>query len=167
VGDAVFGHLDDRSQPFEVAQAEIYREVRRARLYQRPLALMTVSCTTDNPKVLPARLMELIEKELTQKYLAARMADLLAKEMRSSDIIAQRDGYFVALLPESNRDDAVELATRIESEAQESLGLRVRFGVASFPNQEVTFEKLLERAEAEMRASTGVKRQREIVAAAR
>ena len=167
VGDAVFGHLDDRSQPFEVAQVEIYREVRRARLYQRPLALMTISSGDETPKVLPSRLMEMIEKELTQKYLAARLADLLTKELRYSDIIAQRDGYFVALLPESSREEVLELATRIEAAAQETLGLKVRFGVASFPNQEVTFEKLLERAETEMRGSTAVKRPREIVAAAR
>ena len=41
---------------------------------------------------------------------------------------------------------------RIEAVARERLGMSLKIGLSSFPDQEVTFDKLLESAEAEMRS---------------
>jgi hypothetical protein len=56
----------------------------------------------------------------------------------------------VIVLPEINRESVAEVIQRLESAAKENLGLELSFGVSTFPDEEVTFEKLLECAETEM-----------------
>ena len=56
----------------------------------------------------------------------------------------------MVLLPEADRDDALEVMSRLRTAGQESLGLELEIGVATFPDEAVTFETLLQNAEEEM-----------------
>jgi GGDEF domain-containing protein len=67
-------------------------------------------------------------------------------------VIADRGEHFLVMLPEASRQEAEQVAKRIERAAEDRHGMAVRFGIASFPHQEITFDKLLETAEAELRA---------------
>jgi GGDEF domain-containing protein len=66
-------------------------------------------------------------------------------------VIADRGDHYVVLLPEAGRADAEQLAKRLERAAGDRHGIALRFGIASFPHQEITFDKLLETAESELR----------------
>jgi hypothetical protein len=89
----------DRSRPFTSGQGELYREVRRARSYHRPLALLSLSIAPESAAASLDRFTRELEKDLTAAYLRARLVELLSQEMKASDILTQRDGHFVALLP--------------------------------------------------------------------
>lgn len=146
----VVDQLMDRAQPFETGQAEIYREIQRARLYRRPLSLLAVSAKGESVEFSFDRIKKEMQEKAIEKYVAARLANLLLEEMNDCDIITQRDDHFIVLLPEVNRESVVEVITKLSAAAQEELGLRLSFGVSTFPEQEVTFEQMLERAEEDM-----------------
>lgn len=159
------GPLDKEAEPFDHAQTLIYREVRRARRHHRSLALMAVSTPevsfnwslkprADVP--FPPRVVEDMVRELGSKYVLARVARLLRSKLDDSAIVTQADDHFVVVLPETANDKLQEILKMLRSAAEENLGLELKIGSATFPDQEVTFEALLEQAEAEMSRLPGV-----------
>lgn len=154
VESPVVQHLNDSSRPFAVGQYDIYREIRRARAHHRPLSMMAISPNGGTVEVARNRLIEQIQRESVDRYVRAQVANLLAGETRESDLIAERDGYFVTLLPETTSDEAHRFSVRLKQVARDHLGLGLRIGLASFPDQEVTFAQLLARASDEMQNGT-------------
>lgn len=146
----LFGHLGQVAEPFATGQGQIYREIRRARHYQRPATLLAISVTNNSFEQSFDRFLAELQQETTKKYMRARVADFLIRKLRDCDIVARRDHHFVALLPETGRHNVEPVLERLERAAAEELGLNIQVGVATFPDEAVTFETLLERAEAKM-----------------
>ena len=146
------GGIRDNAEPFSRSQGEMFREVRRARRYERPLSLLAVSATGALPPAALLRLAEQARIESLDRYVSGRLASLLDEETAGSTVIADRGEHFLVMLPEASRQEAEQVAKRIERAAEDRHGMAVRFGIASFPHQEITFDKLLETAEAELRA---------------
>jgi GGDEF domain-containing protein len=161
VAAAMVGNLRDASVPFEVGQSEIYREMRRARRHQRPLALLSIGLPDGAMSVSSPRLLEQLQRENLRRYATAQLAHLLSDEADDSDLIARRGDHFVTLLPEATYEEASLFAKRLQTHAANQLGLRLHVGVATFPDREVTFEKLVETAEAEMQAQAASEQDRE------
>lgn len=152
VATAVCVRWTDRALPFTEGQAEIYREIRRARRFHRPLTLLTVSATRQSLELSLNRLIEEVQQLTVRQYAMARIGDLLAAETKDCDIITYRDGEFVALLPETQPGQVAELSERLAQAALEKLGIQLKIGASSFPDEEVTFVELLQRAEEAMEA---------------
>ena len=153
VSDTMMARLPAMFRPFQAEQSEMYREIRRARMYRRPLVLLAVTAHPESLRPALHRFIEEVQRVTLARYTAGRIAQLLSEEMKDCDIIAQRDDHFVVLIPETSRDSAGQLVAKLSAAAREKLGLALKLGLCSFPDQEVTFEKLLERAELEMRQS--------------
>jgi len=151
VQSSMIRHLEDSSRPFAVGQYDIYREIRRARAHHRPLSLMAISPNGGSVHVARNELIDRIQRESVGRYVRSQVANLLAVETRESDVITEREGYFVTVLPETTSEEAQRFAHRLKENSEKQLGLGLRVGVASFPDQEVTFEQLLARADYEMR----------------
>ena len=147
----VLSHVHERSLPFETGQTEIYREIRRARLHGRPLALMVVAPTNADSVAVRDRIAEEIARNMARDYLTARLAGLLSSGMTGCEIITQRDGRFIVLLPETTRDAAAATVARLGNAAKEELGVELEFGYSLFPDEEVSFVGLLEHAEENVR----------------
>jgi hypothetical protein len=148
-------HLHDRSHSFEKGQGEIYREIRRARRYHRPLTLLAVSPKDGAVKVSLDRFIREFQRDTVDKYITARVAEFLSSAMKDCDIITHRNGHFIMLLPETDREKAKEVVASLETAARESLGLDLKFGLSVFPEEEVTFVSLLERAESHLHNGSG------------
>jgi GGDEF domain-containing protein len=146
----LLGHVGQDVEPFETGQGHIYREIRRARHYQRPATLLAISIADNTLEQSFDRFLAELQQETTKKYMRARVADFLKRELRDCDVVARRDHHFVALLPETGRQNVEPVLKRLERAAAEQLGLNIQVGVATFPDEAVTFETLLERAEAKM-----------------
>lgn len=145
-------HLHDNTRPFEQGQADIYREIRRARVHGRPLALMAISTTADSLDRNLDRLTEAMQHDCIRNYAQAKIAELLTMEMNSCEIITHQGKHFVTVVPEAGREQARALAERLKRLAHEQLGLELSIGTSLFPDEEITFVKLMERAEAQMRS---------------
>ncbi len=150
------GELENRTQPFdESGQAGIYREVRRARLFERPLALLAISLAPRGVQAAKDRFMREMTQRMLGQYVTARVADLLSRGLKDCDVIVRRNCHFVVLLPETRPEQARAVSQRLQADAQQKLGLELNIGLATFPDEEVTLVRLLERAEEKMRGREG------------
>ena len=149
--DAILMRQDRQLSSFDMQQAEIYREIRRARQFNRPLALVALAPTPQSVENSLTRFMQEVQQKAVETYVHARVAEVLSDAVSHCDLIARRNSHFVMLLPETNGAGANALARRLKDAVETQLGLKLRTGIACFPEQEVTFSGLLERAESEMR----------------
>lgn len=150
-------HLHDNTRPFEQGQSDIYREIRRARVHGRPLALLAVSAHARSLDLCLDRLTVEMQRDCVRNYAQAKIAELLSAEMNSCEIITHHGSHFITVVPEVRREQALALSERLKELARERLGLELSIGTSLFPEEEITFVKLVERAEAEMLSSSAKK----------
>lgn len=151
VSHLTIGRLEEGTHSFEEGQGYIYREVRRARLYKRPAALLALSVdvgTMDVSKV--NRFIKEAQQEIIRRYVAARLAELLVQELKDCDVITKRNDHFVVLLPESDHATATKVSNKLRAAIERNLGLSCKVGLSAFPDDAVTFESLLLQAESAM-----------------
>lgn len=151
VSELAVGPALEANEPFSRTQGEMFREVRRARRYERPLSLLALSAAVPQLPAAIAQLLEQARRESLGRYVRAKVAALLDEQTAGSTVIVDRGDHFLLLLPETGPDEAQQVGKRIERAAGERHGISVRFGIANFPHQETTFDKLLETAESELR----------------
>ncbi|MEX2137774.1 MAG: hypothetical protein WD894_00820 [Pirellulales bacterium] len=145
------GDLVNRTQVFGSGQGELYREVRRARQFERPLAFLAITAAPGAIETAKDRFTAEVMKRMLGQYAAARIADLLSRRLKDCDVIARRNGHFVAALPETDRDAAIAVSRRLRKEARQELGIELTVGFCTCPDEEATFIGLLDRAEENMR----------------
>lgn len=146
----MISHFTNLSHPFEKkGQGAMYREIRRARMNERPLAVLAISASNEAVESAMDRFIEEVQQNNMKKYVVAQIADFLSKEIRDYDLLARRNNHFISLLPGISRQEINGIVQDLERLAKEKLGLSLNIGVATFP-EEVTFEKLVECAERNM-----------------
>lgn len=158
VTSLTIGDLHAEHQPFETGQAQIYREIRRARRHQRSAALLAITAVDSSTESVAKRLqgtplyrfLEEVQRETLDKYVSARIAELLVAELGDLAIVTKRDDHFVTLLPETDGDRVQEIIRKLQVASKEKLGLQLKIGATTFPDKAVTFETMLENAETEM-----------------
>lgn len=147
-------HLHNNTLPFEQGQSEIYREIRRARVHERPLAVLAVSAPTGSLEMcLLDRLTVEMQRDCVRNYVQAKIAELLSVELNNCEIITHHGNHFVTVVPEAGREQVSALAERLKKLARERLGIELSIGTSVFPDEEVTFVKLMEHAEGQMFAA--------------
>jgi len=131
------------------AEADIDTEFARSRRYNRPLSVLVVRITPNNNQMDIARVVKDIQQSMLNRYMLASMAQMISKVARRTDLIIEKDtnNSFVLLCPETNTEGVYNLAERLQHMATQYLGIDLRFGVASFPDEALTFDDLLKRAE--------------------
>jgi len=89
----------------------------------------------------------------------ARIGQAIGDSIRQTDLLIQDHiGRFVILCPETDLENAFFLAERTRNIVEEHTGLHVNCGVASFPDEALTFEDLLYIARDRSRQLTGPKK---------
>lgn len=152
IAELALGPDREPAAPFSRTQGEMFREVRRARRYERPLSLLALSASGAQPPAALERVLEEARLNGLERYVTLKVGALLDAETAASAVIASRAKHFLVMLPECERAEAESVAKRLGQAAASRYGLELRFGIASFPHQEITFDKLLETAETELRA---------------
>ena len=140
-------HFDTRAADLDTSQTQLYREVRRARKFGRPLSVFAMSAANaDNPELL-AQFVEEIQRRGVRKYIDARLAQVINKCVSDCDIVAYRDNCFFVMCPELAGDKVDSISCRLKEAARQTLGLSLNIGSATFPDEEVTLGGLLKKAE--------------------
>jgi len=133
-------------EPFSVGQGEIYRQVRRARDHQRPLALMALKVEEESIKVALDRMVQEAQKAMMKQYVISGVSKTLCDELEDYNIIAKRNDHFLVLLPEVTPDELPDLTKRLCKAISEQVGVTLQVGTASLPENALTFEGLVEKA---------------------
>jgi lipopolysaccharide/colanic/teichoic acid biosynthesis glycosyltransferase len=133
-GTAAGEPLAERVQLEPAFEALAEQELVRARRYERPLTLLSVA--VQNARARPEPSPELED-----------VAAVLSTFLRQSDLLGRsNDGRLLVLLPETSRPDATGLIARLQAILPE--GRRLLLGTALFPDEEITWLGLTERARA-------------------
>jgi GGDEF domain-containing protein len=152
IANITIGQVGKLPEPFSTGQGQMYREVRRARYHQRPLMLMAIGVKEESIQVALDRMVQEVQQAMMKQYVLSGVARTLCDELEDYNIIAQRNDHFLALLPEVTPERLTELIERLNKAVSEQLEVTLQIGTASFPEDAMTFESLLEKAVREMDA---------------
>jgi GGDEF domain-containing protein len=150
IAHITIGQVGKLPEPFSSGQGEMYQEVRRARHYQRPLALMAIGIEQESIRVALDRMVQEVQQAMMRQYVLSGVAKTLCDELEDYNIIAQRNDHFLALLPEVTAGKLAGLIEKLRKAVSEQVGVTLQIGTASFPEDAVTFQSLLEKAVGEM-----------------
>jgi GGDEF domain-containing protein len=137
------GTFPHRAIELETASEQIKTEFGRSRRYHRPLSLLVVHAFPKDDEVVREMLKSLQHDVLT-RLSNARIGQAIGEAIRQTDLLVRDHiGRFIVLCPETDLENAVFLAKRTSKLIEERTGLHVNCGVASFPDEALTFEDLL------------------------
>jgi GGDEF domain-containing protein len=146
IANISFGYVGQLPKPFTEGQGSMYREVKRARRYHRPLAVLALKVNEADMKVVLPEMIKEVQQALMREYTLAGIARVLDENMHDFDTIALRDNNFILMLPEITGEEADQIAQKLETEVRQKLKVRLQVGAANFPNEAMTFESLVDLA---------------------
>ena len=124
----------------------IYREVRRARNHQRPLALLSIAIDKNSFDSSGEDTQKNILHPKKTKDVYQDLSKMLIEQLEDCTIIVQNTDHFLAALPETTPQDLAFVVKRLHQKAGEQIGVEITIGSATLPEDEYTFEGLFERA---------------------
>ncbi len=149
--DFLFDGLSSQMYPnrtLELASAgdRIQVELTRSRRYNRPLSVLIVKVKEDGKERYHGRF-ERLEADLFHRFTMAKVGQIINGQARQTDLI-MRDiaGRFVILCPETDSEECSKLAERVRKGVLEELEDDVAWGIASFPDETLEFNELLQKA---------------------
>jgi GGDEF domain-containing protein len=140
----------NRARDIESENQRIKIELTRSRRYHRPLSVVVIEADVADEKA-TREMLKSIQHDLLQQFSSARLGQIIDDRVRQTDLVLRdHKGRFIILCPETDRPNVSLLAQRIAHAIQEKTALRVRWGVAAFPDEALTFDDLLQKAEARL-----------------
>ena len=152
VSQISIGRFDRLPALDATGQGFIYREVRRARNHQRPLALMAIRVNERSLKLTLDRMVQEIQLAMMKQYKLSGLSKTLCKELEDCAIILQQEDHFIIALPETKPEEVPVIIDRLRKKAADLFGVELEIGAATLPKDSFTFEGLIDKATMEMRA---------------
>ncbi|MFN8455465.1 MAG: hypothetical protein U0401_12495, partial [Anaerolineae bacterium] len=139
----------ERVRPLKDATEDIEVEMFRSRNSHQPLSIMVVEPKPESVQVALHRAVEEVQQTMMYSYVINSMAQRLSKYLRRTDLILEQreQGRFVILCPDTNSRELKLITEYVETIADLELGVSVRCGAATFPDQALTFEELVHQAQ--------------------
>jgi GGDEF domain-containing protein len=137
------------NRTFEIAAAgdRISAELTRSRRYHHPLSLLIVELQKVRTKEEQIRF-DNLQKDLLRRFAIAKVGQIISDRARETDLILrEQTGRFLVICPETDYENSVVFAERIGRAVNENMGAGIVWSSASFPDEALTFDELLERAE--------------------
>lgn len=145
----MFVDLDGRVYDADEAEPVIKREMQSSRRSNRPLSVMVLDAKTSSGKINLQETAREVQNILVKRQSMVALARLLPRALRRTDFVLHEvgDGRLVVVMPELRKEQTGPIIERLGHVAQRRLGLSVQYGIASFPDNGVTFEELVYQAE--------------------
>jgi hypothetical protein len=141
-----------RVHTLEEVGEDLESEMYRSRRYQHPLTVVVAKPEVGSLRMAIHRTVEEVQRSMMVRYVAiSLMTRALYGQLRRTDWLLEdsRKREYVFVLPETRGERADIVIDRIQKTAVE-LGVSVSCGIATFPDDALTFESLIERAETKM-----------------
>ena len=129
----------------------------RSRHNHNPLSVVLVELEPESLQAALHHAVQEVQQALLTNYVVNNIAHTLSKYLRRTDLILeQRDqGRFLIMCPDTTSGDLKLLVEYIQAVAAEQLGTSLACGVATFPDEAITFEELVNRAESHLHYLNG------------
>jgi GGDEF domain-containing protein len=157
VAEITVSHHAKATESAVEGQSVLYREVRRARNHQRPLTLMAIGIEESSIKGVLDRMVKEAQQSVIRQFTLSSVSKALCDKLEDCDIVVQTNSHFLVVLPETKPEDLPGLMERLRKQVADQVGVDLKFGTASIPEDGFTFEGLLDKATLEMQASLETK----------
>jgi len=154
VSKIVINYAGSYIADFDEEQTIMYRELKRARLYERPLSMLMIKFTPDSLNLQLPRLVQTYKAALINQMAMAAVVKVLDKSLFDTDIIAQLRDTLVVVLPELASKDIEKVSQKIQDAVKRETGIDLRIGAANYPDNAATFERLLNHAKEELETAS-------------
>lgn len=137
----------NRARDIDAESQRIKIELTRSRRYHRPLSVLVIQMESEDEKTIRETLKS-VQHDLLNRFSSARVGQIIDDRIRQTDLVL-RDykGRFVVLCPETDLPSASLLGKRVSEAIKERTSLRVLWGAAAFPEEALTFDDLLQKAQ--------------------
>jgi GGDEF domain-containing protein len=152
VASITIGRGDRITEPSSLGSGSLYREVRRARNHQHPLVLMSIAVEEKSIKVALDRMVQEAQLTMMNQYALSGVSKLLCDKLEDCDTIVQSNNNFLVVLPETLPEDMPGLIERLRQQVYEQVGVNLKIGTASLPQDSFTLEGLVDKAIHDMEA---------------
>lgn len=158
VEEITFSNKGGRLRAESEAQDLVHLEMISSRRSQRPMSLVVLQADASSMNMMMHRLVQDIQRSMMQRYLMGTIARVLSRSLRRTDVIIESPhaGRLIFLAPETSADAATAMGERLTQLAQERLGVEANYSVATFPQQALTYEELVNVAEQRLREQVPV-----------
>lgn len=146
IANITFNYIGIRPKPFLEVQDVLYQELKRARYYQRPLSIVALQVDNETIQTNLSQMVQQVQKGMMKEYMMARIARILDDELQGFNTLALRDDCFIVAMPEIDAAEIAGTMQNLEKTLKEKANIAVNIGMASFPDEAVTFETLVEQA---------------------
>lgn len=146
ITNITFGQIGNLPKPFSEMQKAMYQEVRRARRFQRPLSVMALKIDEQSIQVALPQTIKTVQQAMMREYVFAKVSRILDTNVDDFGTISLRDNHFILVLPEKTAHDAHLLGQDLKKAIEQEIKIELQLGTASFPEEAITFEALIEQA---------------------
>ena len=112
--------------------------------------LMAVGVEENSIQVALDRMVQEVQRAMMKRYVLSDVARTLCHRLEDYNVVAQTNDHFLILLPEVASEQLTDLVGRLRQVVSEQVGVTLQVGTASFPDDAVTFESLVDKAVEEM-----------------
>lgn len=140
-----------RASQLKDATESIKSEIYRSRRYNHPLTLIMVEPIKGSQDMILNQSVREIQESMISRYVSIALARALHDHIRRTDMLIEmpEKGRFIVLTPETDIRESIRVIEKIK-EAAQSIGAEVSVGIAGFPEDALTLEDMLARAELDL-----------------
>ena len=150
VGRVTVGQQEKVAETAVEGKSVLYREVRRARNHQRPLSMLAIAIDEKSIQGALDKIIKEAQHSIIRQFTMASVSKSLCNKLEDCDIVVQTNNHFLVVLPETTPDALPGLIERLSKQVTDEVGVTIKVGTASLPQDSFTFEGLLNKATLEM-----------------
>ena len=141
-------------QTVSKASGDIRREITRSRHYHRPLSVIVIEPDQRSFHLAMPRIFEELQKGVLTRFARVKLAQSMHHHLRLMDLILEEDGSdrFIILCPEVDSQGSAVLVERVQTVINQA-GIAAQCSTATFPDNALTFEGLVNQAKAKLDTS--------------
>jgi GGDEF domain-containing protein len=148
--------LTHRIQHRDVAYEDIQKEFLRTRRHRYNLSVLVVQPDPATVKISLNRSVLETQRQMMTRYAITNIMRLASNMVRRTDLIVDQvidKDSFVILLTDTDPENADEVAHRFQALVDKSMGVKINIGLAAFPDEGLTFDELVNKADQKIQAA--------------
>lgn len=141
-------------QTVSMASSDIRREITRSRHYLRPFSVIVVEPDQQSFDLALPRIYEELQRSMVGRFARVKLAQAMRQHLRLMDLILEEDesNRFIILCPEVDDQGSAVIVERIQT-VMKHAGVKAYCSVATFPQDALTFEGLINQARTKLDSS--------------
>jgi len=143
-----------RASSLKDAVESINNEIYRSRRYNHPLTMIMVEPLKGSQEMILNQSVREVQEAMISRYVSISLAKALREYIRRTDMLVEQPdkGRFIVITPETGKVESNRVVSKVY-EAASSIGAEVAVGICAFPDDALTLEDMLCRAELDLAES--------------